>query len=398
MLSKDLLTIVNELEEQAGAVTSANQSDPGFWRRIALASEDAANFTPSLHSDTISGYMRRTALALESITTTTGAEEGDTFEGLLERIADALEAKNGATYPGNSRNRFLQGASNVVFVALAAISDKFTIPEYKSGSTTYSPLSTFPGYTFTRTGTQGAIDAAGAVQFFAANVPAINSAGFHNHAAATNLVLHSQDLTAAAWVKGGVTVASNALAAPDGTMTADTVTIAGSGETLYQLVPVTASTTYTFFFFAKRGTAPDLFYSIYNETGGTNVVAPTSYFAQTSTDWKRIALTFTTPVGCTTVRVAMLRDTPASTGTVHFWQADTFAGSFPNGAPIIPTTTASLGIGAGTLTQTLATGNYSGLYTFDNNTTQTISTSSTGVFTFPTTTRPIVKEAIVSAV
>lgn len=55
--------------------------------------------------------------------------------------------------------------------------------------------SQLPGYTFTRSGSQGAVDASGAVAFFAANAPAINSAGYHAYGALTNIIFPSNNTT-----------------------------------------------------------------------------------------------------------------------------------------------------------------------------------------------------------
>ena len=81
------------------------------------------------------------------------------------------------------------GGSNIF--STYGLATKFTMPEYWVAGVQYSPLSTMPGYTFTRTGSQGAIDASSAVAFFAANTPAINSAGYHAYDALTNNLLNA---------------------------------------------------------------------------------------------------------------------------------------------------------------------------------------------------------------
>ena len=147
----------------------------------------------------------------------------------------------------------------------------------------------------------------------------------------SNLLTWSQDFDNAAWNLFNATVTANTTVAPDGTTTADTVTTntnpASNG--IWQSVTVTASTQYTFSFYARRGTATDLKYSVYNNTGGADIVAATSYYSSTSsTDWSRITLTFTTPVGCTSIRVYPVRDA-GSLGTMFIW-----------GAQLVPGTTA----------------------------------------------------------
>jgi hypothetical protein len=52
-----------------------------------------------------------------------------------------------------------------------------------------------------------------------------------------NLVTYSQAFDNAAWVKDGATVTANSIAAPDGTVTADTITSTGaSGGEVYQTI------------------------------------------------------------------------------------------------------------------------------------------------------------------
>lgn len=117
-----------------------------------------------------------------------------------------------------------------------ALAMKFTTPEYWVSGVKAASLSAMAGYTFTRSGIQGAVDASGAVQFFAANVPAINSAGYHSYGALTNYILQAQAFDDAAWGKpvGGagssIAVTANASTAPDGTTTADRILAVKGGE------------------------------------------------------------------------------------------------------------------------------------------------------------------------
>ena len=142
-----------------------------------------------------------------------------------------------------------------------------------------------------------------------------------------NLLLYSEQFDNAAWAKINTSVSANTTTAPDGTLTADTVTIASGSHVLNQSVSVTQNTQYTFSFYVKRGTATNLSYSVYNVTAGSNIVAPTSYYSQTSaTDWVRISLTFTTPAGCTSIAVYPFRD-GAAIGTAFVWGAQLESGS-----------------------------------------------------------------------
>ena len=73
----------------------------------------------------------------------------------------------------------------------------------------------------------------------------------------TNLITYSQDFDNAAWTKTNVNVTANAVAAPNGSMTADTIDDGGASGNHYlnrSTSPV-SGTTYTFSIYAKAGTA-----------------------------------------------------------------------------------------------------------------------------------------------
>jgi len=97
--------------------------------------------------------------------------------------------------------------------------------------------------TYTRAGTAYASDASGNLISFGANVPRITNLGYLAEPSATNGFLASQDFTDAAWTKLGLTPSANTTTAPDGTLTADTVTISALTEYHYfsQIVTATAS-------------------------------------------------------------------------------------------------------------------------------------------------------------
>ena len=146
----------------------------------------------------------------------------------------------------------------------------------------------------------------------------------------TNLVTQSEDFSNASWIKTGLTVNSNQIISPDGTLNADEVNITtANAHYLFDSISVSALTNYTFTFYVKKGTATDVSYSILNEVNFTNIVNTTSYFNQISdTDWTRISVEFTTPSGCTSMRVYPLRD-GSSIGTVYIYGAQVEQGSYP---------------------------------------------------------------------
>jgi hypothetical protein len=132
----------------------------------------------------------------------------------------------------------------------------------------------------------------------------------------------------AAWTKANCTVLANQTASPSGYVDADEVTTTSTSHALFAGATVTASTAYTFSFYVKRGTMTDLAYRVFNLTAGTDIVAPTSYYSQTTASgWSRVTLTFTTPVGCTSVRVYPISNSGV-TGTVYLWGAQLEAGAY----------------------------------------------------------------------
>jgi hypothetical protein len=142
-----------------------------------------------------------------------------------------------------------------------------------------------------------------------------------------NLLLRSEEFDNAAWTSGSVTATASSGVSPDGTNNAYLINVSvPSAHYLRQTITVTASTAYVFSFWAKRGTITNLTYSIYNSSAGANILS-TDYYSQTnSSTWTRINIPFTTPVGCTSIGVYPIRDTPA-TGTFYLYGTQLVEGS-----------------------------------------------------------------------
>lgn len=139
------------------------------------------------------------------------------------------------------------------------------------------------------------------------------------YGAITNLIQQSNFLATSPWVSDFIASTNNTALAPDGSFTASTLNTTQVTHNIRQTVTVTASTTYTFSFYAKRGTATDAKYSVFNVTAGTNIISQTSYYSQiNSTTWTRVQITFTTPVGCTQINVYPMRDS-GQLGTTFVW-------------------------------------------------------------------------------
>ena len=144
----------------------------------------------------------------------------------------------------------------------------------------------------------------------------------------SNLLPQSEYFGASDWLKTGLTIASNEVASPDGNLNATEVTITNGAHFLFDIISVSASTTYTFSWYAKRGTATNVSYSIYDNTNSVDIISSTSYYSQLSdTEWKRISVQFTTSATTTSVRPYVLRD-GGQTGTISIYGAMVEAGSY----------------------------------------------------------------------
>lgn len=148
------------------------------------------------------------------------------------------------------------------------------------------------------------------------NVPRVefdssgNRLGLLTEEARTNLIPHSD--FSSGWVKAtGDSLTLNSGVAPDGTNTAVLYEV-NSGGFLFDTVTVTASTEHTFSWYIKRASslaATQGVYAFYDESNGA-FIERTTYTIPSSggiNGWHRESHTFTTPAGCTAVRVYPLR-------------------------------------------------------------------------------------------
>ena len=209
--------------------------------------------------------------------------------------------------------------------------------------------------TFTRASSGTYFDASGVLQSALTDVARFDhdpttlvSNGLLIEEARTNLLLQSADLYETGvgnlnWTYQGGDMAANTQVSPDSTTTADTLTTTGAAKSIYQSATVLASTSYTFTVYAKLGTmaAADYKIAVYNNTGASFIasdVVPS--IVPNATSWSRVAYSFTTPVGCTSVRVYPFRNgSTIASSTLHLWGAQLEAGAFATS--YIPTTTAA---------------------------------------------------------
>jgi hypothetical protein len=172
------------------------------------------------------------------------------------------------------------------------------------------PNSSSGDFTVTRATTATRVNAAGLVEL----VP-------------YNLLTYSQAFDNAAWTKFNVTASTNSLIAPDGTLTAENISVSSTTNDLRQDVSVSQNTQYTFSFYAKKDTISDPQYRVINMTAVTDIIPRTSYGPiLILNEWVRVTLTFTTPSGCSLVRVQLLANTNTS-GSIGFWGAQLVEGT-----------------------------------------------------------------------
>lgn len=160
---------------------------------------------------------------------------------------------------------------------------------------------------------------------------------------ATNLARRSDDFNTTVtdgtqWVAAGYTAGTLSTTLPDGTTgNARRISIAsGSGSFRSADITVTASTAYTFSFWARNNGGSQARFRVWNVTAGSSIVDYTqsvnNYVSQiggannTSSTWVRVSVQFTTPAGCTAIYVY---PTSSDAGTVDLliWGAQVEAGS-----------------------------------------------------------------------
>ena len=160
---------------------------------------------------------------------------------------------------------------------------------------------------------------------------------------AINLAYRSNDfaitpLDGNNWNSSGYTADFTSTSLPDGsTGNARRLSMAsGSGSYRSSTITVTASTQYTFSFWARNNGGSQARYRVWNVTAGSSIVdynlSGSNYVASiggannTSSTWVRISVTFTTPAGCTGIYIY---PSSSDSGTVDLlvWGAQLELGS-----------------------------------------------------------------------
>ena len=207
-----------------------------------------------------------------------------------------------------------------------------------------------PTPTFTRASTATFVGSNGLIQSAAINDARFDhdpstlvSKGLLIEESRTNLLARSAEIGDAYWTKGNVSISSDDQTSPDGGLNAETITVSAGTPSIYRPVTCTASTVYTLSFYIKIGTLTpsDFKFAVRDDTNGVfiaeNIIPNVT---PVTTEWRRVTYTFTTPVGCVTVRPYLVRYSYLAAGTFFLWGAQLEAGAFPTS--YIPTTTASV--------------------------------------------------------
>jgi hypothetical protein len=197
--------------------------------------------------------------------------------------------------------------------------------------------------TFTRASTATYFDATGTLQSAAIDDPRLDydpatlaARGFLIEEQRTNLALYSAKLdqfsSPAVWVltgAGATLTATTDIAAPDGTMTAWTLTSSGAQAQIQQAPTVVISTVYTGSFWIRRRSGTGTINIRVVENVNTPLTGVTS-------QWQRFNFTATST--STTGRLGVFLS--GLSDEVDIWGAQLEAGAFPTS--YIPTTTTSL--------------------------------------------------------
>jgi len=236
-------------------------------------------------------------------------------------------------------------------------------------------LANTPGWTATPAthsagGVLYASTASGALQSFASGELRRTDKGVLIEGARTNLCLYSADFSQSNWSKTNVTLTANAIAAPNGTLTATKVEVATTAATsFYQQNLIVAATTATASIFVKSGNngASDCDdFIIRNVTTATNIaggkfdwttgiftssVGGTATVSTLANGWYRITISISSGI---TSGDNLRWNFPAVGNTetagifFYLWGAQLEAAAFPSS--YIPTTTASATRAADVLT------------------------------------------------
>lgn len=176
----------------------------------------------------------------------------------------------------------------------------------------------------TRATTATRVDSVGVIESVAINEPQLDYTdgscpSFLVEPQRTNLFTYSTGLPNGGWGGNSFIFNADTAVAPDGTTTANTMEVQSTSAYSFINVTLAASTTYTFSFYAKRGTATQMKYYAISLDNFTTLISQTDFYPLTnSSTWTRISSSFTTDAATTSVRIYYRYVTPG-TGTFYLW-------------------------------------------------------------------------------
>jgi hypothetical protein len=247
------------------------------------------------------------------------------------------------------------------------------------------------------------VNANGVIETVGANVPLIDHTGggcptILVQPQRTNLLLRSEEFDNGAWTKLNITVSANSTISPDGNLTADKIIPSGtttSFKEIYNNIFLTAGTTHTHSFYVKSsgyqfiqilfpGANIGNMYANFDIVNGTKTYGTSGLgtIEAAGNGWFRVSATFTQVIsglGRCAVSVIPSGTSPRATswlsnGTdgLYIWGAQLELGS--NSTSYIKTTTAAVTRNADVITLTPTTGLTEIKETFENGTTNVITT------------------------
>jgi hypothetical protein len=213
------------------------------------------------------------------------------------------------------------------------------------------------GYSFTRASTGYYQNADGTLTLFGSGALRRGDRGVLIEGSRTNLLTYSQEFDNAAWTKANTTVTVNATAAPDGTATADLITLTGASIGIRNSASASAGAK-TYSFFVKSSGGSRYFqiltdgtvqafanFDIQTQTTGTLGTSVNSASVTTlGNGWYRLVMT-ATDASATNPYIALVSgltaawSSGASSGAFFVWGAQLEAASFASS--YIPTVAAS---------------------------------------------------------
>jgi hypothetical protein len=230
--------------------------------------------------------------------------------------------------------------------------------------------------TFARTGnTATRVNASGLIESVTANKPRLD---YTNSTCPklllepqrTNIVVRSEELDNASWLKSNATVSANSIASPDGTVDADKIVESATNSThfVYQTFALTPSTDYTASVYLKAAERTRCTIRFSNLAGANESLVnlatgttDTGTLTNVGNGWFRFSRTINSSTG---VGVPLINIFIANSSGVTSYLGDGTSGLYAWGAQVevgayatsyIPTTTASVTRNADSCTKTSAT-------------------------------------------